>query len=210
MTRSVTLGEMTEEQRRVYQAGQALHRDGASPAGALDLLAAIIEDRTWERVTDESGQTFAGRFLDFVADRKCGLNTSPSELRKVIGLLHPRESKRDVAKRTADMRAEVQRLLKEEIEPAAEHGTNQYGHSTTVSRPARDTAGAITARLKRDDPELAEKVVNGELSAYAAARAKGWKPPRIQVTTPERVAAHLRQHMKPDDISTLARLLLEG
>lgn len=75
------------------------------------------------------------------------------------------------------MRAAVRALLLEEIEPTAAHGTNRHTsrHSTTVSR---DTADAVVAKLKRDDPALAEKVVNGELSAYAAARSKGWKPPR--------------------------------
>lgn len=209
MSRSVVLGEMTAEQRRVYQAGQALHRDGGTPAGALDLLATILEDRTWERVADKAGQPFAGRFREFVEDRTHGLNTTPAELVKVIRLRHPRESKPDVAVRLDAMRSEVERLLREEIQPAAPVG-HPDKESTTLNGSRRRDAAATTARLKRDDPELAEKVVSGEISAYAAARTKGWKPPRIQVTTPERTAAHLRQHMKPDDIVTLARLLQGG
>jgi hypothetical protein len=200
---------MTPEQRRIYQAGQALHRDGASPAGALDLLAAIIEDATWERATDKDGRSFAGRFRDFVTDRTHGLNTTPAELVKVIGLRHPRESKHDVAERVESMRVEVGRLLKEEIKKAGQRG-RPGKDSTTVIRPDRETAGATIARLKRDDPVLAERVVNGEMSAYAAARSKGWKPPRIQVTTPERTAVHLRKYMSPDDLALLAKLITEG
>ena len=67
--RRVEFGEFTEEQLRVQRAGEALHRDGASPAGALELLAAITEDRTWERLTDAKGRTFNGRFRDFVQAR---------------------------------------------------------------------------------------------------------------------------------------------
>lgn len=103
-------------------------------------------------------------------------------------------------------RERIERLLRDEIKPA--RPARKKGSDRTTIRS--ETAGTVTARLKRDDPDLAEKVVNGEVSAYAAARAKGWKPPRIQVTTPDRVAAHLRQHMKPDDIATLAHLLLDG
>ena len=67
----------------------------------------------------------------------------------------------------------------------------------------------MVARLKRDDPDLAERVVSGEMSAYAAARSKGWKPPRIQVTTPERIAAHLRKHMTHPQLAELSRLLAD-
>lgn len=209
-TRVIALGEMTDEQRRVYQAGQALHRDGASPAGALELLAAIVEDRTWERVADESGRSFAGRFRDFVEDRANGLNTSPAELTKVIALRHPREAKQDVAERVAEMRAEIARLLKDEIPPAPAPGAVGRGRARErTTLPNSETADRHLARLKRTDPDLAERVVNGEMSAYAAARSKGWKPPRIQVTTPERTAAHLRKYMSPDQLAELARLLTE-
>jgi len=112
------------------------------------------------------------------------------------------------------LHARVERLVRGEIEPAAVHGTNQYtsGESTTHSTGdmAKRDASATVARLKRDDPELAEKVVNGEMSAYAAARTKGWRPPRIQVTTPERTAVNLRKHMTVGQLAELARLLTEG
>jgi hypothetical protein len=35
----------------------------------------------------------------------------------------------------------------------------------------------VLARLRRDDPDLAARVERGELSANAAARAKGWRKP---------------------------------
>lgn len=59
-----------------------------------------------------------------------------------------------------------------------------------IGRP--DTAEKIVARLKRDDPELAERVVRGEVTPNAAALMKGWRHPRIVVTSPEAVAAALR------------------
>ena len=206
LTRTVLVGEMTDEQRRVYQAGQALHRDGGAPAGALELLATILEDGTWERVTDKAGRPFAGRFREFVEDRAHGLNTTPTELVKVIHLRHPRESKADVAERLNAMRSEVKRLLKEDIEPARPARTKGAERTTLRS----ETVDRHIARLKRDDPALAGKVISGEVSAYAAARSKGWKPPRIQVTTPERTAEHLRKHMSAEQLAELARLLLNG
>lgn len=51
---------------------------------------------------------------------------------------------------------------------------------TTIGFSDRTNSREHTvARLKRDDPETAAKVTSGELSAYAAAREKGWRRPRI-------------------------------
>jgi hypothetical protein len=206
-TRQVGVSEMTDEQRRVSRAAEALHRDGASPAGALELLAAIVADRTWERLSDVAGKPFAGRFRDFVAARPpFGLGFGLDQLPKVLELRHPREAAPDVADQMATMRTAVRGLLMEEIKPAAPMGRPDK-ESTTHNTSAKRDAAAAVARLKRDDPDLAEKVMGGEVSAYAAARSKGWKPPRIQVTTPARTAAHLRKHMSPDQIAELARLL---
>jgi hypothetical protein len=41
-----------------------------------------------------------------------------------------------------------------------------------------DTAEYVLARLRRDDPELAERVERGELTANAAAPLKGWRKKR--------------------------------
>jgi len=212
-TREVAFPEMTEEQRRVFRAGEALHRDGASPAGALELLAAIVADRTWERLTDKSGRSFAGRFREFVeAKPPYGLGYDPDQLPKVISLRHPHENVPRIADQMAEMREAVRKLLLAEIEPAVNSGgdrrSERFQKRTTLLKS--ETAERHLRRLKRDDPVLAEKVVNGEMSAYAAARAKGWKPPRIQVTTPERTARHLRKYMTRDQLAELARLLLEG
>lgn len=69
------------------------------------------------------------------------------------------------------------------------------------------SADYIVARLKRDDPEMAAKVIQGELTPYQAQREKGWKAPRIYLTNPERVAQSLLKYMKPDDIAKLIALL---
>lgn len=158
------------------------------------------------RVADANGRPFAGRFREFV-ESPVGLGMPTAELQKVIALRHPHEaSLRDLADRIATMRREVEALLKGEI-PSARPARKKGSDRTTIRS---ETVETVTARLKRDDPDLAEKVVNGEISAYAAARSKGWKPARIQVTTPERVANHLRKHFTRAQLSELARLLTEG
>jgi hypothetical protein len=56
---------------------------------------------------------------------------------------------------------------------------------------------------------MAHRVVSGEISAYAAAREKGWRKPRIVVSSPERVADSLRKHMSTDDLARLVALLIQ-
>jgi hypothetical protein len=55
-------------------------------------------------------------------------------------------------------------------EVLGKHGTNQYtgGGSVTTSSIGRG-ANYTLARLRRDHPELAERVIAGEISANAAA-----------------------------------------
>jgi len=59
----------------------------------------------------------------------------------------------------------------------------QYGTSATHT----------LRRLKRDEPELAERVINGELSAHAAAIQAGFRKPSItlQSTNPQRAAERI-------------------
>jgi hypothetical protein len=204
------MAEMTDEQRRVSRARDALHRDGASPAGALDLLASIVEDRDWENVTDAKGKPFAG-FRAFVRDKAVGLDFDPDQLPKVLELRHPRESLPDVAYRMATMRQAVRALLLEEIPvaPAAVHAGPGRGLktdcATTGLKP--DRAETVVSRLKRDDPGMAEQVIRGDLTPNAAALAKGWRKPRIVVSSPAAVAAALRKYMTEQQLAELRELL---
>lgn len=71
-------------------------------------------------------------------------------------------------------------LLYGEIKtPTKKSSGRPHNDSDTIIMPERGATTANTvARLKRDDPELAERVVNGEVTPNAAAREKGWRKPR--------------------------------
>lgn len=73
-----------------------------------------------------------------------------------------------------------------------------------------DTDEYVVARLKRDDPELAERVVNGEISPNAASREKGWRKPRVLLANPETVAKRIRETFTAEQIARLIALLLDG
>ena len=73
------------------------------------------------------------------------------------------------------------RVWRDEVPVARRNGTNQHsspsGSSGTqpTSATRRNDADSILARLKRDNPELAQQVINGEITANAAARIMGWR-----------------------------------
>jgi hypothetical protein len=210
--RRVEIGEYTEEQLRVQRAGEALHRDGGSPAGALELLAALVEDQTWERLADAKGRSFKGRFRAFVGTRApFGLGYDADQLPKLLALRHPHESVPEVAERMSLMRREIERLLMGEIAPLlpTDHAGPGRGKTLRDTKGFEDTANRVIARLKRDDPELAEKVARGEVTPNAAAREKGWRKPRIILSTPEKVADSIRRFMPREARRRLAELLAE-
>jgi hypothetical protein len=208
--RTIPSQEISPDAMRAYRAAKALHRDGGTPASAFGLLAAIVEDRTWERLSDNEEHPFTS-FTAFVeAAEPGGLGTTRVELVKLLSLRHPHEDGAEWKVRAPWLREQVAKLLNQDVDQAAANGLLGRGRvslSATQAKQERHDSAAITARLKRDDPELAAQVVAGEITPNAAAREKGWRKPRIVLSTPASVAIRLRQHWTPDQITELCALL---
>jgi hypothetical protein len=209
---------MTPEQRRVHRVEHILRRDGGSPGSALEGLAAIVEDGTWRKVPSgpDRPEPFASfrRFVE--ANPPFGLGYSIKQLRALLQLQHPGEGATEIRERMEAMRDEVARLIVEDVQPSlpAVHAGPGRGHKTSsdttgFESPIGRGVEYVVARLKRDRPDLAERVVSGELTANAAARQAGIRKPRVVLTSPESIAAALRKHLGPDDIARLIKLLLD-
>ena len=177
----------------------------ASGADDLDmvtrLVGKVIESGAWREFTTPNGFPVRHRtFHDFVtADRWDGLGTSRDAL---VGWV--REQDPDVA-------SAVERAWRDEVPAANKRGGDQVSESrrssATQSVTEKNDADSILARLKRDDPDMARQVINGELTANAAARSKGWRKPRILLTSPESIANGLRKHLTADELNELKELL---
>lgn len=97
----------------------------------------------------------------------------------------------------------------------AAHGTNQHREvggdnvtSTPDPKPERGNAALYTVRrLKRDRPDLAERVIAGELSPNAAAIEAGIRRPTMQIPTddPIRAAEAIRRRLGDEFLQALAR-----
>lgn len=112
------------------------------------------------------------------------------------------------------------RAIKTAIKKAelAAHGANRdektgrFSRADNISTGEYGTSKTYTVRrLRRDHPDLADRVEQGELSANAAAIEAGFgrRTKSIRVDDPASAARTLRTHMKPDQLAELARLLTE-
>lgn len=169
---------------------------GAQVMGALPgLVRRLLNEEAWRDFTTPDGREVRyDRFTAFVeAMPPRGLGGRVSQLIALCGT-------------DGELGAQVRELALADIPAAAHRGANQHsGVSGTQS--SRD-AGSITARLKRDDPELAARVMRREITPNAAAQTKGWRKPRVLVTSPESVARKLREHFTAEQLAELIRLLL--
>lgn len=115
-----------------------------------------------------------------------------------------REGKRALAallKAVPDWHEKVKTDIDKAVPVLTTHGTNQHGGGDNVtSTPDRGNSETYTlARLKRDNPDLAARVVNGELSAHKAAIQAGFRRPMIQVPADDYLAAmkKINDHYNP-------------
>jgi hypothetical protein len=174
----------------------AARSDGASPKSFALLLRRVFEEHAW---TEEGFATFRAYVK---ADEPYGLGMTEERLLD--------------AARLAGVESLARSLLYEETEPERRVGRPKSGEENlrvTKIKPETDTSEYIVARLKRDgerDPEaaaLAAKVISGEVSPNAAAREKGWRKPRIVLSSPERIAESLRRYMPRESLLRLIELL---
>ena len=103
-----------------------------------------------------------------------------------------------------------------EAPPIEAHGTNQHDHgggdNITSTPETRGTSLTYTIRrLKRDRPDLVERVAAGELSPNAAAIEAGFRKRTIQLTDGDEspMAAKLIEKLGSDRARAVALIILE-
>ncbi|QMU67082.1 hypothetical protein [Streptacidiphilus sp. P02-A3a] len=107
---------LTEEQQRVYQLRSSLERNGGTPVGFLDVLAAVIAEDTWRKVPSgvNKEEPFTS-FADFIeAKPPFGLGAKVADVLVLLQIRHPHEGVEEIRDRMDAMRAEVRRLLTED------------------------------------------------------------------------------------------------
>ncbi len=113
-------------------------------------------------------------FRQFIeAPYPVGIGSDVETIRKLTRFRSRWEGVPEERESIDQMRREIERLL---LEPVNTLGTNQHrvGGDNITPTAERGTSREYTLRfLKRDRPDLAERVISGELSANAAAIQAG-------------------------------------
>lgn len=219
MSWSSESSRVPEWQQRRDSLNRGFDRDGATPSTVLDLLDTVTQQEDWDQATDRHGEPFGSFTAYMTAERPEGFGFhDKDDLRKHLDLHHKEEKepylREATVERMAEMRRRVRKLLGKEESPERGHGgdrrSGDFQAGATRLKNQHNTSEQFLARLKREDPGMAQRVIDGELSANEAALAKKWRYPRIVVSTPKRVVEALRNYMTPDDLAEVARLIQEG
>jgi hypothetical protein len=174
---------------------QSMYDGGETAFSVVPIgLARVIRERLWEQCTDKQGAPFQS-FEAFAAHKLWwGLESSIDDL-----LAYCRKT------------PDVQALIRREIGAVEEQPRDERGHFTRSDNIRTDYGTAATytlRRLKRDRPDLAERVIVGELTAHAAAIEAGFRRRTISVPLDvESAARALRRHFRSEEISRLVERL---
>jgi len=194
--------ETTYAERLRLRLISASQEDGVWPTQFFELLDAFISEEVWEDLGIS--------FKDLIKEPlPTGLGLAEDEFRKLLTVHHRYENQdTKVRERMNRVRRRAKDLLDE---PLADRGRPKRGeeHKTLSDNVKQGTSESyLFRRLKRDHPDLAEKVVAGELKAKTAAKKAGFVKKTVEVPLEvEGAAKKLRKHFDPDELYEAMRSL---
>ena len=160
-------------------------RSGGDPSLLLDLLAELLERKSWEQREGHTGKPWS--FLRYVQTPfdDGGLGWDVEDVKNIIRFEHKyeKEGVRHTPAKAAEMEA-MRRKVRDLLNPeAAGHGGDRRSEQVdNVNMKQGGNSESYTVRrLKRDRPELAQKVIQGEISANAAAIKAGFRTKTVSV-----------------------------
>lgn len=170
----------------------AIHYGTVSLKTIPGLLKAIIRDEEWrERVLSSTGEVVTFRsFPEFVTSpMPGGLNADMATLKRLCG----------------DDPEALDLIDQAEQRPPSVHA---FDNIQGTEAPTGTSKQAALRRLRRDQPDLHERVLTGKISAHAAMVEAGFRPKTITVRTdPSAFARAARKHLSDDQIEQLVEML---
>lgn len=182
----------------VRQAAIFLQNGNADLTVMPELITRIVDEGMWkQRAIPEEGWRLSREFASFEEF----VTASPWE-----GLGTTVEMLQDICHRDPKALSAITEATRRR------HGGDRSSKiDNIILAPTPDGTSRATAlrRLRKDRPDLHERVLRKELTPHAAMIEAGFRSKTITVPTtiPERVAAALRKHMSPEDLAKLVQLL---
>jgi len=185
-----TVGPKTPLEGMVVAMRSQAKARGLNPAEIELMIEEILEQRLWEGAESDDGRPLSLHRLLFDPDGGAGL---PEDA--LLSLLR-------------DRNPDLARALHREIDqPLPEHGEIGRGRERdrgdNITSTDRGTSDDYTRRrLRRDRPDLYERVVEGELSANAAAIEAGFRRPTasVPVDSPESAIRALMRRFTAEEL----------
>jgi hypothetical protein len=180
---------MRPPEKVLRDAQECLSRGGGALQALPSVIRRILEDSVWRQLPDKHGECFPD-FPSFV------------EYPLWWGL----ETKYDRLVQFCRDDRECHALLLEQLPEAGPVGRPSTGNLRVTKLKETDTSQTVLQRLRRHRPDLAERVIAGDLSANAAAIEAGFRRPMksIPIDSPESaVKALLRVFDRADLLAAL-------
>lgn len=188
---------------------------GMQPRGAIRFLASIAENEKWRDLIDENGKPLTSfrQFLELPYPEGCGIPVSHA-LKIIEVPVLGEEVSQEARDKWNAKRAVIRDALTEALGDVGRPSENtEKGYNITLNTQAseRGTSADYTLRrLKRDNPALAEKVIQGELSANAAAIKAGFRERSTNISyDPEKAVKKLRHMFDQETLYWIASQLLD-
>lgn len=181
--------DISDNFERVQGLMSAFSRGDRSLSSVPGALESVISSGAWRHyITDGGTEVYHECFEDFVTAKPlAGLGSSMEQLRGLC-IRSPN------ALRAID--SEVSAAGKQGGQEGNQNAAKDKNERNNITSVSRGTSASHTLkRLKRDDPQLAQRVIDGELSAHAAAILAGFRKPSItlQANNAEHAASRIRE-----------------
>ena len=199
----VTETDLLRQNSRIVQAlGQAISDGEHGLEMVPSLLKRVLKENRWrEFVTDRDVHVSYERFEEFAGTPPTrGLGTSVALIRRIVA---PDKEALDLLDRALQRR----------------HGGDRKSEDSEIKidninfDPVPDGTSESNAlrRLRKDRPDLHERVVNGEMKANSAMKEAGFRPHTFTVRAdrPEAIVATLRKQLTPEVLEEVVALLVE-
>lgn len=192
---------MTDPWTTVAALESAIRYGGSGLADVPDLVIKVIDGELWREFKSPRGQEKHPSFEAFVKA------PNPGGLGATVELLQ------DLCRRRKDVLDKIDSATQRKH--GGDHKSEDYrikiDNIQLDKAPSGTSESAALRRLRKDRPDLHARVLDGELSANAAAVEAGFRKRTITVRTddPAKIAATLRRNLEPWTLYNVLKLLTE-
>ena len=161
-------GFSNDTRNMLYTAQKAM---GGDPSDLFDVIYMAIINEDWKEMVDKDGKPLTGIWQLLTAPLPTGAGMSRQKIKALLQIPHRNEG----GKRWDERMRIVRETLDSDMPALNKNGGDRVSESSLTCQTGDKTKGGNSrdytiAKLKRDAPALAQKVITGELTAAEAMR----------------------------------------